>query len=65
MDKKSVLDNPEILRRETALGRPIRKKKGWMFKLILILIILAVIYYLFTHPALIRDPVNRFFSGFR
>ncbi|MBW2974966.1 cytochrome P450 [Candidatus Woesearchaeota archaeon] len=62
--QKSILDKPDILRREGTLTQPVKKGKGWLFKLILILIVAGLIYYLFTHPEIIRNPVNEFFGRF-
>ncbi|HZX45285.1 MAG TPA: hypothetical protein VFF28_06400 [Candidatus Nanoarchaeia archaeon] len=39
------------------------KSRKWIFKLVLVLIIIAIIYYLYTHPDIIRSPVNKFFEG--
>ncbi len=60
---KSVLDKPEIVRREAAI-EPVKKRREWIFKLFLILIVVGLVYYLFTHPEIVRDPVNKFFGRF-
>lgn len=62
-ENKSILNKPEILRRESTLTQPVKKRKGWVFKFILILIVIGLVYYLFTHPDVIRDPVDRFFGN--
>lgn len=62
-ENKSILDKPEILRRESTL-EPVKKGKGWVFKLILIILIIVLILYLFTHPEIIRNPVDKFFGKF-
>ena len=61
-----MLDEKELAREEI-----VRKpetvttgKKRWLFKLILIIIIIGVIYYLFTHPDVIMGPVNKLFGKF-
>jgi hypothetical protein len=64
LEDKNILNKPEILRREAALREPVRKKRGWLFKLILILIGIGLAYYLFTNPDIIIDPVNKFFGRF-
>lgn len=61
-ENKSVLDKPEILRREGMLTQTPKKGKRWVFNLVLILIVIGLTYYLFTHPQLIRDPFNKFFE---
>jgi len=63
-DKNSVLDNPKIKREEASL-EPVKKKKRWMFKLILILIVVGVVYYLFKNPEVIMEPVNKFLGRFK
>ena len=63
-NQKGVLDKPSILRRESTIDEPVKKGKGWIFKIILILIIIFVVYYLFTNPDIIMDPVDKFFGGF-
>jgi len=62
-ENKSVLDKPEILRREATLTQPVKKGKGWIFKIILIIIIIALVLYLFTHPDVIVNPVNNFLEN--
>ena len=62
-DKNKVVNNPELLRRQAAI-EPVKKKKSGLFKFILILIIIGVIYYLWTHPEIIMGPVNQFFGRF-
>lgn len=60
---KDVLNNPQLSRREAAL-EPVKKKGGWFFKFILILIVIGIIYYLWTHPEIMRGPVNNFMGRF-
>jgi len=64
LGQKGVLDKPGILGKGDALDVP-KKSKAWIFKLILILIILVGIYYLYINRQnLVIDPVNRFFERF-
>ncbi len=60
---KSVLDKPSILRREAIVREPVKKGKRWVFKIILILAVIFVLYYLFSHPEVIQEPVNNFFGN--
>ena len=62
-NKKSILDKREILRREATL-EPVKKKKRWLFKLILILIVAGLVIYLYMHPEIMRNPVDKFFGRF-
>jgi len=62
-EESKILNKPEILRRESTL-EPTKKKKHWLFKLILILIVVGVVYFLFTNSELITNPVNKFFGRF-
>ena len=57
-DKKSVLDKPKILRRDV-MGEPVKKKSHWLFKLILGLIVIGGVFYLFTHPEIMRDGFDK------
>lgn len=63
--EKSVLDNP-VIAQEEALLKPeaVKKSKAWVFKLILILVIIGVVLYLFMNPEIMTDPVNKFFNRF-
>ncbi len=63
LEEKNVLDRPDISRRE-AMVRPVGKKRHWLFKLILIVIGIGVVYYLYMNPDLIMGPVNKFFGRF-
>ena len=58
-NNKSVLDNPEI-KSESTLGP--KKSKAWLFKLILILIVIGVVYYFFRNPEGIQSWINDFFG---
>lgn len=60
---KDVLDRSDIARRESMV-RPVGKKRHWLFKLILILIVIGGVYYLYMNPDLIMGPVNKFFGRF-
>jgi hypothetical protein len=59
---KGVLNKPEIIRRE-AMIEPVKKKGHWLFKLIIILLILGLVYYLFTNPEVIQNFANNFLSN--
>jgi len=63
--EKGILDNPEILRRESTLTQPVKKSRGWLFKFILVLIVIGLLYYLFTHPDIVRNPVDKFLGRFK
>ncbi len=63
-DNKSIPDKPEILRRETTLTQPVKKGKRWIFKIVLIVVIAVLLYYLFTNPEIIRNPVDKFLGRF-
>lgn len=63
-ENKSILNKPEILRRETTLTQPVKKGKRWIFKIILIVVIAVLLYYLFTHLEIIRNPVDKFLGRF-
>ena len=39
------------------------KKGNWVFKLILVGIVIAFIIYVWLHPELVRDPVNKAFGN--
>jgi hypothetical protein len=39
-----------------------KKSKGWIFKLILILTVIGIVYYLFRNPEGIQSWVNDFFG---
>ncbi|MEA2037532.1 MAG: hypothetical protein U9O94_08535 [Nanoarchaeota archaeon] len=39
------------------------KSKAWLWKLILVLIIIGFVLYLFTHPEVIRDFTNKYFNN--
>ncbi len=62
-NQKSVLEKPSILRREAIVREPVKKGKRWVFKIILILVVIGLVYYLFRHPEVIQDPVNSFFGN--
>lgn len=64
-NKTEVLNKPEIIRRESMVrGEPAVKAKSrkWIFNLILMLVIIGLILYLFTHPEGIQNWVNNFFE---
>ena len=64
-NNKSVLDNPRIAQEEALLKPEAPKKsKAWIFKLILILVIIGAVLYLFMNPEIITNPVNKFFNKF-
>ena len=55
-NNKSNLGNSGV--KDTAL-KP-KKNKAWLIKLILILIVIGVVYYLFRNPESIQSWVNNF-----
>lgn len=57
-DNKGILDNPRILREEAMLKEPVKKGKRGLFKLILFLIVLLLVFYLFMHPEIIRGSFD-------
>lgn len=57
-NKRKILDNPKVLREEIA-REPAKKPKAWVFKIILILVIIGLILYLFMHPEGIQNWVNK------
>jgi len=62
---KSILDdNPEILRRESMLTRPAKKRGRWILKAVFGLIAIGLLYYLFKHPEMMSNPVDKFFERF-
>ena len=63
--KERLLKERLLKEKEEALFKktPIKKSKGWMFKLILILIIIGVIVYLFMNPGTIQNLANRFIGN--
>ncbi len=63
LDTKSVLDNPQLAKREAAI-KPIKKKKGWLFNLILIALVIWFLYYLWKNPGVVRGPVDRLLGKF-
>ena len=58
-----ILDNPRIKAHEELLESQ-KPKKGswWLFKLVLIVAIIALLFYLFMHPQKIQEFVNQFFE---
>ncbi len=61
-----ILNNPRIQEEEAlirAQSGAVRKKKWWIFKLILILILLLVGFCIFLYPEKIQDFVNNFFEN--
>ncbi|MBU0628677.1 MAG: hypothetical protein KKC75_05775 [Nanoarchaeota archaeon] len=61
---KSVLDNPIIAKEEALLKpQPVKKSKMWIFKLILVLLILGVVLYLFMNSEKIQSFVNSYFNN--
>lgn len=61
LENKGILDNPRIQKEEAALKtEPIKKKSRWLFKLILILIVIGIVYYFFKNPEGIRNWFNSF-----
>ncbi len=64
MLEKGGSGKPGLLMAENTLDVP-KKSKAWIFKIILILVILAGVYYLYINrQELIINPVNRFFERF-
>ncbi len=59
LDEKKLAMEEQVRKPETVTTG----KKRWLFKLILILIIIGVVYYLFRNPDVIMSPVNKFFSN--
>jgi len=62
---KSIVDRPDLAMREASIREgPKKGKASLIFKIILVLVIIGVVYYLFRNPDIIRDPVNKFFGRF-
>ena len=65
LGNQSVLDTSRIKMLESLLGpEPVKRSRAWIFKLILVLIIIGVVLYLFMNPEIITNPVNEFFGRF-
>jgi hypothetical protein len=62
MLEKSVLDKPGIVRLEQNI-QPVKAGKGWFVKVIIIIIIIALLIWLFLHPQGIQNSVNDFFNN--
>jgi len=62
LEEKGVLDKPQIVREEMVRTEP-KKGKGWILKLILILLVIGLVLYLFLNPEGIRNFVNNFFEN--
>jgi len=63
-NKNSILNNPQIAREESILRpQPAKKSKAWIFKIILVLLILISITYLFFNTDKIQEFANNFFSN--
>jgi len=60
-----MLDDKKMVQQEeNILKQPVKKKSyGWVFKLILLLVIIGVVLYLFANPSIVQEPVNDFFNG--
>ena len=62
-EESSILNKPHIKAHEELLESQ-KPKKGswWLFKLVLIVAIIALLFYLFMHPQKIQEFVNQFFE---
>lgn len=64
LEDKGALDNPRIAQEEALLKPEAAKKsKAWIFKLILVLVVIGVVLYLFLNAEKIQSFVNTYFNN--
>ena len=60
---KDILNSPQLSKEEARI-EPVKKKKSWLFKLILIGSVIWFLYFLWKNPEVVREPVNMLLGKF-